>query len=71
MGDKTNPKPKFHITGELTWVRQTEQHHIYLLHWAGRVRGQTIQIPKFSLFHNQSLPTTTPPKTLTFEVREE
>ena len=54
---------------KLTWVRQTEKHHIYLIRFPDSTKGDTIRIPKHGA-PNQSLPSTKPPKELEVEIRE-
>jgi hypothetical protein len=59
----------FHAKLKLTWVRQTDKHHIYSFKFLGQARSSIIQIPKFGQ-PNQSLPTTKPPRELIVEISE-
>jgi len=60
----------FHARLKLTWVRQTDKHHIYSLKFPGQARASIIQVPKFGLYAEQSLPTTKPPRELDVEISE-
>jgi len=53
----------------LTWVRQTDKHHIYSLRFPDSTKGDTIRIPKVGRT-NYCLPTTKPPRELEVEIRE-
>jgi len=74
------PNQQFHARLKLTWVRQTEKHHIYSLKFPGQARSSIIQIPKFGGVSNSQtvvatpstycLPTTKPPKELLVEISE-
>jgi hypothetical protein len=59
----------FHAKLTLTWVRQTDKHHIYLVRFPDSTKGDTIRIPKHGT-PNYSLPTTHPPKELIVEISE-
>jgi len=60
---------QFHARLKLTWVRQTDKHHIYSLKFPDSTKGDTIRIPKHGA-PNQSLPTTKPPRELIVEISE-
>jgi hypothetical protein len=61
---------QFHAKLKLTWVRQTEKHHIYTLKFPGQSRASVISIPKSNSNHHCCLPTTKPPKELIVEISE-
>jgi len=60
---------QFHTRLKLTWVRQTDKHHIYSLKFPGQARASIVSIPKHGA-PNQSLPTTKPPRELECEIKE-
>jgi hypothetical protein len=60
---------QFHAKLKLTWVRQTEKHHIYSLKFPNQARSSIISIPKIG-DHGYALPTTHPPRELEVEIRE-
>ena len=60
---------QFHAKLKLTWVRQTDKHHIYLIRFPDSTKGDTIRIPKVGK-PSYSLPTTKPPKELIVEISE-
>jgi hypothetical protein len=67
--------PQFHARLKLTWVRQTDKHHIYSIRFPGQARASVVAIPKFgqpTRYPNASycLPTTKPPKELIVEISE-
>lgn len=61
---------QFHARLKLTWVRQTEKHHIYTLKFPGQARASVVSIPKFGPNSTSTLPTTKPPRELEVEIKE-
>jgi len=61
---------QFHAKLKLTWVRQTEKHHIYTLKFPGQARASIISIPKMNSNPLWCLPTTKPPRELIIEISE-